>query len=176
MTQDAATLAEPTDQPVRTGGLTRRATVPLVAAAVGASGYLLAACGDSSDDDTSNGSATASAAPTTAGATAGSTGSAGGTGPAANSLAAVNDIPDGGGVILKDQKIVLTRAGQDVHAFSAVCTHQGCLVGTVAGGTINCPCHGSKFNATTGTVVNGPAASPLSPVSITVQDGGVFKS
>jgi len=85
-------------------------------------------------------------------------------------LASTSDIPVGGGKILTDKKIVITQPKSgEFHAFSAVCTHAGCTVGSVSGGTINCPCHGSRFNITNGSVVNGPAASPLPPVGIKVQ-------
>ena len=105
------------------------------------------------------------AAPASQGASA-SQGAA--AGPAA--LAQTSDIPVGGGKILSDKKIVITqpKAGS-FDAFSAVCTHQGCLVGDVSGGTIDCPCHGSKFSISNGSVVQGPATSPLAPVSIKVQ-------
>ena len=59
--------------------------------------------------------------------------------------------------------------------FSAVCTHQGCIVATIANGTIDCPCHGSKFSIKDGSVVNGPAPSPLPPVAITVQGTSILK-
>jgi Rieske Fe-S protein len=92
-------------------------------------------------------------------------------------LARTADIPVGGGKILAGQKIVITQpqAGS-FHAFTAVCTHQGCIVGSVAGGTINCPCHGSKFSIANGSVVNGPAASPLAPVSIKVQGTSIVQA
>jgi Rieske Fe-S protein len=97
--------------------------------------------------------------------------------PARNALARLADVPAGGGVVLADQKLVLTRndAGK-AFAFSAVCTHQGCIVAEVAGGTINCACHGSKFDASTGQVVNGPARQPLPPVSVQQRDGAIFRA
>jgi Rieske Fe-S protein len=92
-------------------------------------------------------------------------------------LAALDGIPRGGGVILKDPSIVLTRTATDaVHGFSAVCTHQGCTVAAVQGGTIDCPCHGSRFDATTGAVRTGPATSPLPPVAVVVRSGNVYTS
>src|SRR5213083_2958898 len=92
-------------------------------------------------------------------------------------LASTSDIPVGGGKILADKKIVITQPQSGAfHAFSAVCTHAGCTVGSVSGGTINCPCHGSRFNIANGAVVNGPASSPLPPVNITVQGTSIVQA
>ncbi|HEV7194182.1 MAG TPA: Rieske (2Fe-2S) protein [Jatrophihabitantaceae bacterium] len=89
-------------------------------------------------------------------------------------LVAVSDVPDGGGVVLTNPAVVITRQGQQVQAFSAVCTHQGCHVDNVATGSIRCPCHGSRFDAGTGAVTNGPASTPLPRVAVTVRNGEVF--
>ena len=93
------------------------------------------------------------------------------------SLALTSDVPVGGGKILADKKIVITqpRAGS-FEAFTAICTHQGCTVSSVSGGTINCPCHGSKFSITNGSVVTGPAASSLAPVGIKVQGTSIVQA
>jgi Rieske Fe-S protein len=90
-------------------------------------------------------------------------------------LAAVDDVPPGGGLVLADEGVVLVRGeGDDVHAFSATCTHQGCPVSEVTDGRILCPCHGSVFDAASGDVVEGPAPSALAPVEVTVRDGSVL--
>jgi Rieske Fe-S protein len=96
----------------------------------------------------------------------------GGGGASGTELMPVTAIPDHGGAVV--DKVVLTRSGEDIHAFSAVCTHQGCLVDRVTARTIICPCHGSAFDTTTGKVVTGPASSPLAPVAVTVRDGKVY--
>jgi Rieske Fe-S protein len=92
-----------------------------------------------------------------------------------SALAAVDDIPSGGGLVLDDAKVVLTKADDGtVRAFSSICTHQGCPVDEVADGRIVCPCHGSEFEADTGEVAEGPASRPLPPVAVDVRDGEVF--
>ncbi|QIS21874.1 ubiquinol-cytochrome c reductase iron-sulfur subunit [Nocardia terpenica] len=91
------------------------------------------------------------------------TGSPGTTGavqqPGSNPLTATEDVPVGGGVIVGDTVVTQPAAGTFL-GFSAVCTHLGCTVGSVAGGLIICPCHGSRFHLD-GTVARGPAARPL---------------
>jgi len=57
--------------------------------------------------------------------------------------------------------------------FSATCTHQGCKVAEVKGGTINCPCHGSRFAVADGTPAAGPATKPLPEKAVTVQGSSV---
>ena len=81
-------------------------------------------------------------------------------------------VPVGGGTVFKADKVVVTQptAGQ-FKAFSAVCTHAGCLVDAVKDGTIQCPCHGSQFKIADGSVANGPAAVPLPSRAVTVTNG-----
>ena len=88
-------------------------------------------------------------------------------------LAPVSDIPDGGGVVLTKTQIVLTRTGNRIAAFSAVCTHEACLVNKVQNGLISCPCHGSTFDAATGAVRDGPASSPLPAVAVHIVGNSV---
>lgn len=90
-------------------------------------------------------------------------------------LGLVTDIPLGGGTIYTSEKIVVTQPVKGVFkAFSAVCTHVGCICNRVANGTIDCPCHGSEFKITDGAVVTGPAPSPLPARTITVSDGKIL--
>jgi Rieske Fe-S protein len=70
-------------------------------------------------------------------------------------------------VIVGDTVITQPKAG-DFKAFSTACTHQGCAVNEVVDGTINCPCHGSKFSVTDGEPTDGPANKALPEKQITV--------
>ncbi|MDG4831934.1 Rieske (2Fe-2S) protein [Solwaraspora sp. WMMD1047] len=133
------------------------------AGAVGAS-VVLAACGTDTTPDASGS--------TTAPPAGGATGGAAPGGGAA--LAATSDVPEGGGLIVQGQNVVLTQpaAGQ-YKCFDAICTHQGCPVSNVDGGTINCTCHGSKFSIEDGSVTTGPARTPLAEKQITVEGDSI---
>jgi Rieske Fe-S protein len=85
------------------------------------------------------------------------------------------EVPIGGGMVFASAKVVVTQPAKGVfRAFSAVCTHVGCVCNQVADGTIDCPCHGSKFKITDGSIVTGPASAPLAAKTITVTDGKIF--
>lgn len=146
MTQLDDRQTTPTDE---TSGPSRR-QILLTGGIVAAAAAVTAACGSSS----SSSSATPAASS-----------------PAAGSGIAVatSDVPVGGGTILADQKVVVTQPVAGTYkAFTAVCTHQGCTVASVADGTISCPCHGSTFSAADGSVKGGPAPSPLASIPVTV--------
>jgi Rieske Fe-S protein len=105
--------------------------------------------------------------------TGGDTGDTGNDPTNADSLDA-STIPVGGGVIVGDRAVVVTHPKQsEFKAFTAICTHQGCTVASVSGNVITCPCHGSEFSGTDGSVIQGPAARPLKSVAITVSGSSI---
>jgi Rieske Fe-S protein len=96
------------------------------------------------------------------------TGPSGGGGEA---IAKTADVPVGSGVIVGEVVITQPVVGQ-FKGFSSKCTHKGCAVNKVADATIDCPCHGSKFNLD-GTVAHGPATEPLEAKEISVQGDSI---
>ena len=141
-----------------TDKISRRALGGLAAA--GASLPLLAACSNDSPSSASDPSGGSTSGAQTGGATGGSGG---------EPLAKTSEIKVGGGEVFNDQQVVVTQPKSgEFKCFTAVCTHQGCLVSDVSGGTINCNCHGSRYSIEDGSVVTGPATFPLSPEPITV--------
>jgi Rieske Fe-S protein len=134
---------------------TRRAALAGIGLA-GLAAATLTACGGNGDS-----SATAPAS--------GGTSSGG-----SSALGAASEVPVGGGKVFNAANVVVTQpAAGEYKAFSAVCTHQQCIVDQVANGTIDCPCHGSKFSAKDGSVVSGPASSPLPSKQISVSSGQI---
>jgi Rieske Fe-S protein len=101
-------------------------------------------------------------------ATASSGASAPGT---ATALAKTADVPVGSGVIVDGTVVTQPTAGV-FKGFSTVCPHKGCDVSKVENGTIDCPCHGSKFNLD-GAVVQGPANKPLEAKPVSVQGDSI---
>ncbi|GGV23850.1 iron-sulfur protein [Streptomyces griseoflavus] len=140
-----------------------------VVAAAGAAGLAVAltACGGSDDD--------ASSSPVESGTSGGAPDDGGGGDAAGGApLARTADIPEGGGKVFADRKVVVTQpSAGEFKAFSATCTHQGCAVKSVADGVINCPCHNSDFSITDGSVRGGPATKPLPAVEITVSGDSI---
>ncbi|MFI9770116.1 Rieske (2Fe-2S) protein [Streptomyces sp. NPDC052415] len=122
---------------------------------------LVVGCGDSGDDD--SGSATAETSETSGAPEAGG-----------EELTTTDAVPVGGGKIFKDEEVVVVQPEEgEFKAFSAICTHQRCTVASVSDGTINCPCHGSRFSITDGAVANPPATRPLPEKKITVEGNSI---
>ena len=96
----------------------------------------------------------------------------------ATEVAVLSDIPVGGAIsVMFDgaQIIVSQPTAGEVVAFSAICTHQGCIVVPEKKG-LNCPCHQSLFDTATGAVLQGPATDPLPEVTVTLDGDKVLAS
>ncbi|GAA1685531.1 QcrA and Rieske domain-containing protein [Fodinicola feengrottensis] len=147
--------------------LSRRKMLASTAVAVGGTA-VLAACGSSPTAGTATPTAGSGTSAPAAGATSAPAGGA--------VLAKLSDVPVGQAISSKDDDgkpicIAQPTAGTAV-AFSAICTHMGCTVAP-AGKQLNCPCHGSQYDAFTGKVLAGPAPKPLPAVDVHVAGGNV---
>jgi nitrite reductase/ring-hydroxylating ferredoxin subunit len=89
-------------------------------------------------------------------------------------LGADSEVPKGEAKLYQDENVVVSRnADGALKAYSSVCTHGGCPMNKLSGTTIICPCHGSRFDATTGEVVQSPATVPLTELSVEVKNGKI---
>jgi Rieske Fe-S protein len=88
-----------------------------------------------------------------------------------------SDIPEGGGKIFEKEKVVITQpTAGTFKAFTAVCTHQGCLVTSIVNGLIQCPCHGSAYSVADGSVKSGPAPTALAEKTVKLNGDNVTVS
>ena len=154
-------------------GLSRR-KVLLAGAGTALGVSVLAACGDDEP---------AAQTPTTT--PSGDATSSGGEAPSGDAtpsggvaLAKVADVPVGGAVAAESSDgkpvIVAQPTKGNVVAFSAICTHQGCIVAP-SDDILACPCHGSTYDLATGENTGGPAPSPLPEFAVEVRGGDVVE-
>jgi 3-phenylpropionate/trans-cinnamate dioxygenase ferredoxin subunit len=75
----------------------------------------------------------------------------------------------------KEARITLANVAGTLFAIDDTCTHRGCSLGDgkLDGSTLQCACHGSRFDVTTGEVVRGPAEDPVRSYPVHVADGEV---
>lgn len=143
----------------------------LLGAAVVAGTAAVAGC-SSSASKASGAAASSSPESTALGTAIGSIAPKPAAGAGAKALGKTSDIAVGGGKIYAAARVVVTQpTAGDFKAFTAVCTHQGCLVATISGDQIQCPCHGSSYSIKDGSVINGPATAPLKAEPLTVAGG-----
>ncbi|WP_328291641.1 Rieske (2Fe-2S) protein [Kineococcus sp. NBC_00420] len=154
-------------QPVTPGVLSRRKALAVGGGALGV-GSLLAACGSDDDAGTTPATTDSSSSSTSSSASATSSGD--------GALTTVSAVPVGSALLVTAAGgapvVVAQPTAGEIVAFSGLCTHQGCAV-AVMKKELDCPCHGSKFDALTGAVLNGPATDPLTPFKVTVDGDSV---
>ncbi|TJZ51089.1 Rieske (2Fe-2S) protein [Streptomyces piniterrae] len=125
-----------------------RRTMLRGAALAGAAGFGLSAC-------TPDSGSAASAVPT-----------------APVDLGAAAEVPVGGARLYREDRLVVSQPAKgDFKCFSAMCTHKGCVLTEVDKKEGSCPCHGSRFDVTTGEVIQGPASAPLPEVPVKAKNG-----
>ena len=132
-----------------------------------AAAAVLGGCGGGEED---------SAAPAQSPSSSSTSSASGDSGGSAGDLVELSTVPVGGAVPAKapDGKSIIVAQPSEgkAVAFSAKCTHMGCTVAP-SGAKLQCPCHGSQFDALTGKVLHGPAQRPLSDFPVKVAGGTV---
>ncbi|BAU82412.1 Rieske (2Fe-2S) protein [Streptomyces laurentii] len=87
-------------------------------------------------------------------------------------LGAPSEVPVGTAKLFREQRVLVHCPAEGQYkAFSAQCTHAGCLLDKIEKNEGNCPCHGSRFDVTTGKALQGPATVPLPEVPVRVENG-----
>ncbi|MER8090478.1 Rieske (2Fe-2S) protein [Streptomyces sp. NPDC058316] len=87
-------------------------------------------------------------------------------------LGAPEEVPVGGSKLYRDQRVIVSCPAKGQYkAFSAQCTHAGCLLNKIEDNVGECPCHGSHFDTTTGKALHGPATVPLPAVPVRLEGG-----
>jgi Rieske Fe-S protein len=155
-------------------GVSRRGALTS-AATLGVALPVLAACGNDPEEATDSSSPTdRSETPEQSEPTPSDTETSDqATGNGGGGIATTAEVPVGGGLILAEQQLVITQPTKgEFKGFTAVCTHQGCTVNKVTD-TIDCPCHGSMFSIEDGSVVDGPAPSPLAEQALVVRGDSI---
>jgi Rieske Fe-S protein len=72
-------------------------------------------------------------------------------------------------------EVTVDKAKIYLTAYSLSCTHQGCKIGAQdKDHVMGCPCHGSAFSVSDGSVTKGPAKKPLLGIKLEVKDGAVM--
>ena len=73
------------------------------------------------------------------------------------------------------KRVVLARTDDGWAAFDDRCSHRGASLadGAMICGTVQCPWHGSQFEAGSGRVVAGPATEPIAVHGVEEKDGQV---
>lgn len=87
------------------------------------------------------------------------------------------DLPVGSGkvVAMGSKPVILVNTTGGVKAYSAVCTHLGCIVAyDSTSSQIVCPCHDGRFSPANGGVISGPPPQPLAPIAVTVEKDQIF--
>ena len=75
----------------------------------------------------------------------------------------------------RERRITLANVAGTIFAIDDTCTHRGCSLGDgkLDGSTVQCACHGSRFDVASGGVVRGPAEDPVRSYPVHVTNGEV---
>jgi nitrite reductase/ring-hydroxylating ferredoxin subunit len=79
---------------------------------------------------------------------------------------------------VEGRSVAIVNIDNQLYGFDDVCTHRGCSLsdGSLNGILVTCPCHGSVFRVTDGTVAGGPAQTNVETYGVQVVDGEITVS
>lgn len=90
-------------------------------------------------------------------------------------VGAAGEVPEGEILSFSagERQVAIANVEGDLHAFDDLCSHQQCSLaeGDLDGAIVECPCHGSQFDVTSGEAVQGPATDPVDVFEVREQDG-----
>lgn len=88
------------------------------------------------------------------------------------SLGTADAVPVGGAKLYPKHRLLVSQPDRGQYrAFSAVCTHGGCVLSSVKELEADCACHGSRFDASTGAVLQAPATADLPEYPVEMRGG-----
>jgi 3-phenylpropionate/trans-cinnamate dioxygenase ferredoxin subunit len=92
-------------------------------------------------------------------------------------VGSAQDVPEGEirAFDVEGNAVAVVNVDGTYYGFGDTCTHRQCSLaeGDLDGTTIECICHGSQFDVTTGEVLNGPAIEPVASYEVRVEDGAI---
>ena len=92
-------------------------------------------------------------------------------------VGSADDVPDGEmrAFDVEGNLVAVVNVEGALYAFDDLCTHRQCSLaeGDLEGTTVECICHGSQFDVTTGEVLNGPAMEPVGTYPVRVEGGTI---
>jgi len=90
----------------------------------------------------------------------------------------LNDFPVGSmkKVVVGDEDVLVANVDGNVYAITDTCTHRGCSLseGILEGNEVTCPCHGGRFDVTTGKVIRSPPKNDEASLEVQVRGSDVF--
>lgn len=93
-------------------------------------------------------------------------------------VARTEEVPIGKGKVVQaaGKALALFNIGGKFYAVDNRCTHVGGPLGegAVEGNVVTCPWHGSRFDVTTGQVIEPPARRPVATFPVKVVEGAIF--
>jgi len=79
---------------------------------------------------------------------------------------------------VQDKVIAVSNIGGAFFVVDDTCSHAKCSLskGTLSGKELACPCHGAKFDVTTGKALTLPATVPVTSYKVKIEEDNIMIS